>query len=123
MNELVEKVVDWSYSRNIIHGSSCKDQYLKAVSELGEGADAILKNNKEEIKDAIGDVLVCLINVSEQCNLTLEECLSAAYDSIKDRRGIMYNGVFIKDTDPNYQRVLDYITGRQNAEEDFISNT
>ena len=37
---------------------------------------------------------------------TLEECLSVAYNDIKDRKGIMHNGVFIKDSDPVYDSIV-----------------
>ncbi len=37
-------------------------QLLKALSEVGELADSILKNDREQAKDDIGDILVCLIN-------------------------------------------------------------
>lgn len=44
-----------------------------------------------------------LIRIADEYfNLTLEGCFLAAYNEIKDRHGIMYNGVFIKDTDPRY---------------------
>ena len=37
-------------------------QILKAISEAGELADSIAKNNREQAKDDLGDILVCLIN-------------------------------------------------------------
>lgn len=167
LQELVEKVLTWSYDRNIINGSDFYRQYMKAQSEMGELAEAYLKEDKGEIKDAIGDVLVCLINLSEQCDinlvfkptkytsftevpglllqaqvhmgnladallkgekedteryinnaiyvldlvasklqLTLQECLESAYDSIKDRKGVMFQGVFVKESDENYERII-----------------
>lgn len=109
LDSLVDLVLGWAYARNIIDGSDFYRQYMKAQSEMGELADALLKGNKEDTKDAIGDVLVCLINLSEQCNLSLEECLESAYDSIKDRKGVMFNGVFVKDTDENYERILNHL--------------
>ena len=45
--------------------------------------------------------LICLIN-----RYTIEECVQIAYDDIKDRKGVMYNGVFIKESDPAYQDIL-----------------
>ena len=108
---LINKTLEWAYARNIIDGSDFYRQYMKAQSEMGELADALLKGNKEDTKDAIGDVLVCLINLSEQCDLSLEECLESAYDSIKDRKGIMFNGVFVKDTDENFDRIMQHLMG------------
>ena len=111
MYELIERVLDWSYARNIINGSDYKSQYMKAQSELGELADALLKGNKDETEDAIGDVLVCLINLAEQCDTSLELCLHKAYEQIKDRKGVMWNGAFVKETDANYERVLKHVKG------------
>lgn len=106
---LINKTLEWAYARNIIDGSDFYRQYMKAQSEMGELADALLKGNKENTKDAIGDVLVCLINLSEQCGLSLEECLGSAYDSIKDRKGVMFQGVFVKESDENYERILNHL--------------
>ena len=47
--------------------------------------------------DGIGDVLVTLIIVAEQLGLTLTECLAVAYLEIKDRKGRLVNGTFIKE--------------------------
>ena len=39
----------------------------------------------------------------------LEECVQIAYDDISKRTGILWNGVFIKESDPAYQDALDNI--------------
>lgn len=98
--DLCESVINWANKRNIITGSSPKDQTLKLVAEVGELADAISKNDKTGIQDGIGDILVCLINLAEQKGTNIKTCLAMAYDEIKDRKGIMHNCVFIKDSDP-----------------------
>lgn len=107
--ELNDLVVDWAEDRNIIGGSSVRDQYIKAVSEMGELGDAILKNNRDEVEDAIGDILVCLINLAKISDVSMIACLEGAYDVIKTRKGVMWQGCFIKETDPNYQRILKHI--------------
>lgn len=102
MNELTDKVVQWAYDRNLVHGSDPKSQLLKTMSELGELADGVNKQREHEIKDGIGDVLVTLIIVAEQCGMTMDECLAEAWEGekgIKDRKGKMVNGVFIKEGD------------------------
>ena len=35
------------------------------------------------------------------------ECLNQAWNDIKDRKGIMHNGVFIKESDPRYKELVD----------------
>ena len=51
-------------------------------------------------------ILNILNGIARNYKTTLEECLSVAYNDIKDRKGIMHNGVFIKDSDPAYDSIL-----------------
>ena len=94
---LTEKVKQWHYNRNLIHGSTDKDQYLKLIQEAGELSDNICKG--KDIADDIGDMLVVLINIAERNGLTLAQCLEVAWDDIKDRKGKMVDGVFVKEED------------------------
>ena len=55
------------------------------------------------------DSLSILNKIAELSGTTLEECVQIAYNDIKDRKGVMYNGVFIKESDPAYQDILDNI--------------
>lgn len=103
---LIEKVLKWSYDRRIIQESTAKDQFLKASSEMGELADAILKGDRQGAVDGFGDALVCLINAAEIMKIPLEEALEHAYNEIKDRKGVMFNHCFVKKTDPNYPRII-----------------
>lgn len=57
-------VENWSESRGIYEHSTALAQALKAVSEVGELADATIKDDKEALKDAVGDVAVCIVNVA-----------------------------------------------------------
>ena len=50
-----------------------------------------------DIKDDIGDIIVILINIAIRKGITLEECMKVAYEDIKDRKGIMRDGIFIKE--------------------------
>jgi NTP pyrophosphatase (non-canonical NTP hydrolase) len=94
---LVQKVISWHYDRNLIEGSSDKDQTLKLLQELGELSDSVCKG--KDLKDDLGDMLVVIINIAERNKLTLFDCLSKAYDDIKDRKGKMVDGVFVKEQD------------------------
>ena len=92
------KIIQWSESRKIIPNSNPESQLLKAVSEMGELADATIKKDKEAVIDAVGDVMVCLINYCALQDIHLVDCMEVAYDQIKNRRGILLpNGVFQKD--------------------------
>lgn len=158
MEELINKVMQWSIERGLNTADPNK-QRLKLWEEFGELNAAIAKNDREGAIDAIGDMLVVMIIYKQQLgygnndmfesnqenlgflhrledislidyighcivetrsyiqvieqvvdNLTiiayrlgtnLEECLQSAYDEIKDRRGKMVNGVFVKESDLN----------------------
>jgi NTP pyrophosphatase (non-canonical NTP hydrolase) len=90
-------VIRWAEARGIIANSDSKTQLLKAVSEMGELADAIIKRDRPAIVDGIGDVLVCLIVVGALEDVNLTHCLQSAYNEIKDRKGYLNkNGVFVK---------------------------
>ena len=99
MEELnYEKLIgQWHRDRNLIDGSSDKDQYMKLIQEAGELSDNLCKG--KDIKDDIGDMMVVLINIMVRNNLTMNECLSVAYNDIKDRKGKMVDGVFVKEGD------------------------
>lgn len=110
MDELIKKVQIWAEDRNLISGSAPKTQMLKLASEIGELADDI--NKQADPTDSIGDCLVVLTILAAQHNITLLDCLAHAYHQIKDRKGIMLDGVFIRDTDPQYPGALALLASR-----------
>ena len=96
MQELIGKVNKWFEDRNLVEGSTDKDQILKLMQELGELSDHACKG--EDIRDDLGDMLVVMLNIMKRNNYTIEECLQIAYDDIKDRRGKMVDGIFVKES-------------------------
>lgn len=175
MQQLQIKIAQWAHDRNIVAGSTTKDQAAKLIEELGELASGIVKNKSQLIQDSIGDMAVVLtiyeaienhpqgspveftnhtnINVprsadailpdvhlqlglltlacgmllsaeaqpvfrqeftttpgthfvwdqlqtvAELCGTSIEHCTELAYDEIKDRKGKLLNGVFVKEGD------------------------
>ena len=167
IQELVPLIHQWAKERGIFDNSTPFNQLLKTHEEVGELIKACYDNDRPAIQDAIGDVMVTLINYcyfkevdfipiirkslkrqnttrvslwfialqvnmslnslifdEARCNVfdtleyisftvcemlkplnrlalledtTLEECLNIAYNEIKDRKGIIINGKFIKD--------------------------
>ena len=97
MEQLVKNIIQWHYDRNLIDGATDKDQLAKLVQEMGELSDSICK--EKDVKDDIGDMIVVLLNIAERNNVTLEECLEQAWEDIKDRKGRMVDGIFIKKGD------------------------
>ena len=65
-------VEQWSNERGIYEHSTTLAQALKAVSEVGELADAVIKHDMDALKDAIGDVAVCLVNVAKLSNISVD---------------------------------------------------
>ena len=94
---LVKSISEWHHARNLIDGANDQSQYVKLIEEAGELAGNISRGR--DVSDDIGDMIVVLINIAERNGLTLEQCLQVAYDDIKDRKGRMINGSFVKEAD------------------------
>ena len=95
-NNEFEPIREWADKKGIYEKGDPKTQYLKLIEEAGELSQAILNKNKFEIEDAIGDMVVVLTNLAQLCNLSIETCIESAYIEIKDRKGEMKNGTFVK---------------------------
>ena len=99
MNELIKQVEEWSKDKGLDNGNSFT-QYAKSSEEMGEVAAALCRNDIDELRDGIGDVIVTLVILAQQNGMTLYECLEQAYNEIKDRKGVMSkDGSFIKESD------------------------
>jgi hypothetical protein len=108
---LVCRVIDWSHNVGIYDQSTDLKQWEKAKEELEELNQAILMRIRAEesceieletralsdIEDAIGDTIVCLINVAAFHNLNIFDCLKGAVETIEKRKGKMINGLFVKE--------------------------
>lgn len=91
-----DSIRNWAKARGIYEKGDPKTQTLKLVEEQGELAKAILKQDKEEQIDAIGDCVVVLTNLAELLGLRIEACIASAYNVISSRQGKMENGTFVK---------------------------
>ena len=87
----------WARSRGLYDKGDPKTQTLKLIEEAGEICRAVLKDNKKEVIDGIGDCVVVLTNLAELHNISIEDCIEVAYNEIKNRTGKMDNGTFKKD--------------------------
>ena len=94
-----DSIRQWASDRNLIEGATSQAQCVKLFEEGGEVAHAVARGNRDALKDGIGDMVVVLTILAAQNGLTLEECVAAAYDEIKDRTGRMVDGVFVKDAE------------------------
>jgi NTP pyrophosphatase (non-canonical NTP hydrolase) len=88
---------EWADERGLYENGDTKTQALKLVEEVGETCRAILKQDKVEIIDGIGDCVVVLTNLAELVGVSIEDCIAEAYHEISNRTGKMVNGTFKKD--------------------------
>ena len=88
---------EWADERGLYDKGDPKTQALKLVEEVGETCRAILKEDREEVIDGIGDCVVVLTNLAELVGVPIEICIAAAYEEIKNRKGKMVNGTYKKD--------------------------
>jgi NTP pyrophosphatase (non-canonical NTP hydrolase) len=93
----LDNIAAWHHARNLVEGSKPKDQIAKLFEEGGELAGAVARGKLPETIDGIGDCVVVLVLLALQHGTTLEACAAAAYDTIKDRKGKMVDGVFVRD--------------------------
>lgn len=96
-NELEALVISWAEQKGILSKGNPESQCDKTLEEVYELNQAIKENNREEIIDALGDILVTIIIQSEMQGLKLEDCLQSAYNVISKRTGVMIDGQFVKD--------------------------
>ena len=94
---MFDNIRQWAFERGLYDKGDSKTQTLKLMEEAGEICRAVLKNDKTEIIDGIGDWVVVLTNLAELNNVSIEDCIDAAYDEISNRTGKMVNGTFKKD--------------------------
>lgn len=92
-----KKVLEWAEPKGLLNSDFAPKQFMKLIEEVGELSNAMLKDKKEEIVDALGDIQVVLTILAKQLDLDLDECLKSAYNEIKNRKGKTINGTFIKD--------------------------
>ena len=141
LREYQDLILGWAKDKNITREECIPMQKLKLIEEVGEIANAIVKNKKEEQADGIGDAFVVLTILAKQngeefetvdvysnfedteladllamiiyseynvdfgvflelckrLNLNILDCVSSAWDEIKDRKGRTEGGVFLKD--------------------------
>lgn len=122
----LSKITQWHRDRNLIDGSTNNAQFVKLLEEVVElfatlnpKLDArqirielkakindMFDNERikqapegKDIKDDVGDINVVLMNMIEREGFTMQQCLETAWHDIKDRKGKMINGVFVKEDD------------------------
>lgn len=99
MELLAHRVEQWAKERGLDNPNNSTAQALKLFEEAGELAQAHLKEREQDGKDAVGDILVVLTIYCQQKGWSIAECFELAYNEIKNRKGKMVNGSFVKSED------------------------
>ena len=96
-NDRFDNIRSWAKQRGLYDKGDTKTQFCKLMEEAGELGRAVLKDDKTEFIDAIGDMIVVLTNMAHLGDTTVEHCIDSAYEVISKRTGKMVNGTFVKD--------------------------
>ena len=88
----------WAIER-ALHTADPMKQIVKLGEEFGELCSGLAKGKNDEVEDAVGDMFVVLTILAMQIGTDIEHCAALAYNEIKDRKGKMVNGVFVKESD------------------------
>ena len=95
--EVFNQIREWGFQKGILKDGDTKTQLIKLYEETGELSEAVLKNNKNDIIDAVGDIIIVLTNFAELQGVSIEDCIQSAYNEVSNRTGRMINGTFVKD--------------------------
>jgi NTP pyrophosphatase (non-canonical NTP hydrolase) len=106
--ERFDLIRQWAQERGIYDRGNSHTQYVKLMEEAGELAQALLKKDAYEVKDAIGDMVVVLTNLAALEGMQIENCIDAAYNEIANRKGKMINGTFVKEKSAS-ELIKDYV--------------
>lgn len=123
--KVFKNIRSWAEEKGIYAKGDPKTQFVKLIEEVGELSKAILNGNKEEQKDGIGDSIVVLTNLAHLLGFKVEDCIDAAYNEIKNRKGSMQNGTFVKNnvTQATAGSGYAYYTGLTNTAKGSTTNT
>jgi len=117
--QLQDKILDWAMVKGITSNSTPLKQLEKTQEELNETKEALINleslndpalpfaelvndprikaRYEDDLADGIGDMLVTIIILAELAELDAVSCLRLAYDEIKERKGEMRDGLFVKE--------------------------
>ena len=92
-----DKIIDWSIERDILKYENRFKQLAKTGEEFGELCSAMLKDDKVEVIDSLGDIYITLVILAAQMDLSLDNCIERAFNVIEHRKGKTIAGTFIKE--------------------------
>lgn len=90
-----DDVRNWGKMRGI-DGATFQRQYQRVLQEVIEIHDAYNDMDMDEVSDAIGDTIVTLINLGKTVDMKAEDCLDGAFNVIEFRKGLNFDGDFVR---------------------------
>ena len=90
-------ITDWALQRNFAEGATIEGQIKKLKEEVNELEEAIAERSRAKAIDAVGDIVVAVTVICFKLGLSLRYCMASAYHEIKDRKGRMVDGQFVKE--------------------------
>lgn len=105
--DLKDKVLSWADDKDLLHAENAPKQFMKFIEEVFEFKTEFDDKKRfppecleiEDMELEMGDIFVTLIILCEQIGIDPVECLSMAYEKIKNRSGKTINGCFVKEED------------------------
>ena len=99
--ELFDNIYQWGLKRGITveNGATGISQLKKLREEFDELEEGLVTGEVPKIADSIGDLIVVLQQIARLEGIPLQRCVEAAWEDIKDRKGQMRHGVFVKQDD------------------------
>lgn len=91
----LEKISDFNIICNHLQASDLMPQAAETIGFIS----LRMRRIKNEVEDPIVRLISYLRTVAKYENLKFEDCLSQAWDEIKDRKGKLIDGVWVKEED------------------------
>lgn len=85
------------FSLQVLYGLSAVAQSIENILDADNEND--VEFFKTDFCDACADVVYAIETIALENDWSLTECVIAAYEDIKDRRGLMVDGTFVKEKD------------------------
>lgn len=103
-DKIADDVIQWARDCGLLMQPQTDRQFLKLIEEVGETISAYNHlapgssfDDSKELIDGLGDCFVVLIVICAQLGWHPNWVISQAYNEIKNRKGQMFNGYFLKE--------------------------
>lgn len=101
ISDVVKGSCNYVADENFIAIDSKLEQFQDLDTSVGFYTDENVKYLKVYFELSVLFLVVALHATADKMGWTLEECIEVSWDDIKDRKGLMYNGAFIKESNLN----------------------